>query len=167
MPTKTTLARLCFALLTIFSIFALQPAYADEITGEVTAVSDGDTIKVLSSNTIYKIRLTGIDCPEKSQDFGMKAKQFTSNLAFGKTVRVNFQKRDRYGRILGTVFLPDGTNLNEAILANGYAWWYQKYSPADGKLSQLEAKAKGNNEGLWSQPNPQAPWNYRKSKRHR
>jgi endonuclease YncB( thermonuclease family) len=97
----------------------------------------------------------------------MKAKQFTSNLAFGKTVRVNYQKRDRYGRILGTVFLPDGTNLNDAILANGYAWWYQKYSPSDSKLNQLEAKAKDNYEGLWSQPNPQAPWNYRKSKRHR
>ena len=102
--------------------------------------ADGDTISVMLDGAAAKVRLNGIDCPESSQDFGTKAKQFTSGLAFGKDVRVAWSKKDRYGRILGTVFVGE-KNVCEALVENGMAWHYVKYSD-DKRLSKLEAEAR-------------------------
>lgn len=102
---------------------------AADFTAKVIGVSDGDTITVLYQGYPEKIRLQGIDCPEKAQAFGQRAKQFTSELAFGKVVTVRgLEKRDRYDRILGEVILPDGRSLNHQLLQVGFAWWYRKYS---------------------------------------
>lgn len=133
--------------------------------GTIVGVSDGDTIKLLTSDfTEIKIRLEGIDCPEKNQAFGQKAKQFTSDLCFGK--QVSFQKtgQDRYGRSLGYIILPDGRNLNKEILRAGYAWHYKKYNQSK-ELSDLETKAKAAKKGLWSDQNAMAPWEFRKLKK--
>src|SRR5438094_4600286 len=114
----------------ILLFFGLPPvpiAFAD-FSGRVVGVTDGDTIKVMHNGRAEKIRLYGIDCPEKRQAFGTKAKQFTSGQAFGKDVTVQVKDTDRYGRTVGIVILPDGRSLNEELVYQGLAWWYRKYS---------------------------------------
>ncbi len=91
-------------------------------------VSDGDTITVLHSGKGERIRLHGIDCPEKRQAFGNRAKQFTSKLVFAKTVTVQPVDRDRYGRTVGVVLLPDGRSLNHELVSAGLAWMYRRYT---------------------------------------
>ncbi|MCL4809462.1 MAG: thermonuclease family protein, partial [Thermoanaerobaculia bacterium] len=107
----------------------------------VVGVSDGDSITVLDGTTRVKVRLNGIDCPERRQPFGARAKQLTSELAFGKTVTVRPFGKDRYGRVLGEVVLPDGRVLNEELVAAGMAWHYKRYSK-DERLARLERQAR-------------------------
>ena len=126
----------------------------------VVGVSDGDTITVLEGTTQAKVRLNGIDCPEKRQAFGARAKQLTSKLAFGKTVTVRPFGSDRYGRTLGEVVLPDGRVLNHELVAAGMAWHYTQYSK-DETLARLERQARETRVGLWSEPRPVAPWEFR------
>lgn len=115
-------------------------AFAD-FSGRVIGISDGDTIKVLHNGKAEKIRLHGIDCPEKAQPFGTKAKQFTSAMVFGKTVTVRVTDTDKYGRTVGDVILPDGRVLNREMVAARLAWWYKRYSQ-DKSLGQLETDAR-------------------------
>jgi len=131
----------------------------------VVGISDGDTITVRHSSGTDKIRLHGIDCPEKGQSFGRKAKKFTSKLVYKKDVEVQVKDTDRYGRTVGTVFLPDGTNLNHELVRAGLAWWYRRYAPDDKDLKKLEKDAKINKIGLWSRKNPIPPWEFRRTKK--
>lgn len=108
-----------------------------------------------------KVRLYGIDCPEKGQAFGNKAKQFTSKMVFGKEVKVKTHGCDRYGRILGDVFTPDGKSLNQELVRAGFAWWFRRYSD-DANLKRLEAEAKANKRGLWADPHAMPPWEWRR-----
>ncbi len=124
-------------------------------------VSDGDTITVLHNGKGERIRLHGIDCPEKRQAFGKRAKQFTSKLVFGKTVTVQVVDRDRYGRTVAEVLLPDGRSLNRELVRAGFAWWYWRYTPDDETLAQLERDARGAKRGLWVDANPIPPWEWR------
>jgi len=103
---------------------------SDTFPGKVAGVSDGDTISVMRGGRVVKVCLHGIDYPEKKQAFGKKAKQCTSDLAFGKEVTVHIQSTDRYGRTVGVVILPDCKNLNRELVSAGLAWWYRKYAPA-------------------------------------
>ena len=113
----------------------------------VVGVSDGDTITVLHDQEPVKVRLYGIDCPEKRQAFGERAKQFTSAEVFGQDVTIREHGLDKYGRVLGDVLLPDGTVLNESLLRTGLAWWYQKYTPKRADLAELEAEARQKRQG--------------------
>ena len=140
---------------------ALPAAFAEEFTGTVVGVSDGDTITVLRDGVPRKIRLSGIDCPEKAQAFGQQAKQFTAERSFSKQVKVIASGHDRYRRTIGEVILPDGQNLNDLLLANGFAWWYQRYSH-DEQRHELEDNARRHKLGLWHDAQPDAPWDYRK-----
>lgn len=134
-------------------------------TGDkVIAVKDGDTIELLRNGETIKVRLYGVDSPEKEQDFGQRARQYTSDLAFGKFVRLIEHNKDRYGRTVGTIILPDGRNLNEELVKNGFAWHYKDYSK-DKNLANLESDARRFKRGLWAAPNPIAPWDYRKNER--
>jgi len=133
---------------------------AAEFTGKVVGVIDGDTIEVLHNAQAERIRLNGIDCPEKRQPFGKKAKQFTSTLVFGKDVRVKPYKRDRHGRTVADVLLADKTNVSYEIVRAGLAWWYRKYSK-DTTIEQLEAEAREAKRGLWVDANPIPPWDFR------
>jgi micrococcal nuclease len=142
-------------------------AHAEEFTGKVVGVSDGDTIKVLRAGKQVRVRLSGIDCPEKRQAFGKRAKRFTSDLVFAKTVTVKVMDIDRYKRIVGEVILEDGTNLNHALVRAGLAWWYQRYAPGDRELERLEKSARENKRGLWADPDPLPPWEFRKRRRKR
>src|SRR2546422_9117216 len=111
---------------------AIPPTLASiHFTGKVVGVTDGDTISVMHNGRAEKIRLHGIDCPEKGQAFGQRAKQFTSTLVFGKEVTVTVQDSDKYGRTIGEVTLLDGRVLNHELVKAGLAWWYRKYAPED------------------------------------
>lgn len=150
-------AAACAALLT-------NPCYAERISGKVVGVSDGDTIKVLYAKRVRNVRLAGIDCPEKKQAFGKRAKQFTSNSSFGRVVVVEYEKKDRNGRLIGEVMLPDGSNLNAQLVKQGLAWWYEEYSP-NSSLKQTEIEARAAKRGLWSAGVPESPWEFRKRKK--
>lgn len=146
---------------------AKSPKIADEtdaLSGKVVSVKDGDTIVVLKDQEQITIRLEGIDCPESGQAFGNKAKQACSELCFGKTVTVKATGKDRYGRTLAQIVLPDGKELHRELVRQGYAWWYRKYSN-DERLGQLEADARNDRRGLWADANPVAPWDWRAEKR--
>lgn len=134
-------------------------AYA-EFVGKVVGVIDGDSIRVMHEGKAEQIRLIGVDCPEKRQPFGTRAKEYTSELAFGKEVTVYGKSRDRYGRTLAEVLLPDGRSLNQALLSAGLAWWFRKYSK-DLRLGELERQARNAKLGLWAEPNPVPPWDWR------
>lgn len=130
----------------------------------VVAIKDGDTIVLLRNGEQVTVRLYGVDTPEKTQDFGQKAKQFTSDLVFNKYVRLIPKNKDRYGRTVGTIILADGRSLNEELVRNGFAWHYKAYS-TDKNLANLEADARRYKRGLWQSPDPTPPWDYRKDKR--
>jgi len=144
-------------------MFSSQGNAGDEITGKVVGISDGDTITVLQNKTQYKIRLFGVDTPESHQDFGTRAKQFTSDMAFKKEVRVIPETTDRYGRTVGTVLI--GTVcLNEELVRSGFAWVYRQYctKPECQNWLKLETEAKNGKKGLWAGKDPIPPWDFRK-----
>jgi endonuclease YncB( thermonuclease family) len=144
----------------ILLVLLVGPAVADEFKGRVVGVTDGDTIKVLHVNQVETVRLVGVDAPEKRQPYGDRARRFTADLAFDRTVTVVTSGRDRNGRLLGEVVLPDGRSLNQELVRAGYAWWFRKYS-RDVTLARLEEEARQGRRGLWADETPQAPWEYR------
>lgn len=148
------------ALATLAILLIGQATFAHEFAGKVVAVVDGDTLHVLTTSGVTKVRLADIDCPEKAQPFGQRAKLFTSELVFGKRVTVQFRDRDRYGRIVGQVTLPNGRILNREIIKSGYGWQFTKYSK-DETLAKLQRAAKAHGRGLWSVKNPIPPWEFR------
>lgn len=151
----------------IMLLVLLPPSAFGDFSGKVVGVSDGDTISVMRKGRAAKVRLFGIDCPEKHQDFGARAKQFTSELVFDQTVQVKVKDTDRYGRLVAEVLLPDGRSLNEALLSAGLAWWYRRYAPENKKFELLESQARRERRGLWSMKNPVPPWEFRRSQRAR
>ncbi|MGC4057843.1 MAG: thermonuclease family protein [Chitinophagaceae bacterium] len=145
---------------TLFILLCFPLVLLAQLCGKVIGVSDGDTFTLLTEdNRQVKIRLHGIDCPEKNQDFGQKAKQFTSDAVFGQFVCVEEKDIDRYGRTIGIVKY-DGKILNEELLAAGLAWHYTKYDKSQ-RLAELERRARSEKAGLWIQPEAIAPWDFR------
>ena len=132
----------------------------NEWSGKVVKITDGDTIEVLLNGKAVKIRLADIDCPEKRQAFGTRAKQYTADLCFGKIVKVVKVGTDRYQRIIGTVYLDNGTVLNKELLKVGLAWFYKKYSDKQD-YADLENEARQNKVGLWADDEPTPPWEFR------
>jgi len=119
---------------------------------------DGDTFKLLTpDSTVVKVRLANIDCPEKKQPFSIRAKEFTSQTIFGKTVCIDVLKKDRYRRSIAIVFYNDSLNLNNQLLTNGLAWHYIKYSK-DPELQKMEDVARKNKIGLWQEAHAIPPW---------
>lgn len=144
------------------------PLQAHTLTGKVISVADGDTITILdSSKKQHKIRLYGIDTPEKKQSFGKAAKKHTSRLTYKKQATVKAYDTDRYGRTVGVVKV-DGTNVNESLIRAGLAWQYRKYCKEKfcSNWLQLEERAKTSNIGLWKDKDPVPPWQWRKAKRN-
>jgi endonuclease YncB( thermonuclease family) len=162
-----SLHRPILLIIAVLTLSIAMPAHAAApLAGRVVHVSDGDTVVVLTSGREeVKIRLHGIDCPESKQAFGQAAKRQTLALAAGKEVTVIPMDTDRYGRMVGKVLLPDGTSLNNTLVATGYAWWYQKYAPRDAELAALEAEARRLRRGLWAESNSIPPWEWRKLQR--
>jgi micrococcal nuclease len=153
-------------ILSLLFIFLLASNASADFTGEVVGVIDGDTIDVMHDGRSERIRLHGIDAPERSQAFGRHSKHAASELSFGKDVTVLEHGRDKYGRTLGEVILPDDRSLNQEMVRNGHAWRYRKYSN-DSTLDRLETNARHSNLGLWQDDDAVPPWDYRKAKRAR
>ena len=142
----------------------MSGAFGSDFTGKVVGVTDGDSLRVMHKGQTERIRLYGIDCPEKGQAFGQRAKKATSDLAFGRQVTVHSIGKDRYERTLATVDLPEGINLNQELVRNGWCWWYRDYAPKDTELEQLEADAREGRKGIWNDPAPIPLWLYRKNR---
>lgn len=154
-----------FSLLLVSSI-----AIAETYTGRVVAIADGDTVTVLdNNNTQHKVRLAGIDAPEKKQAFGQASKQHLSSLVFDKTVTIEMSKRDRYQREIGKI-LVNGRDANLGQIEAGLAWHYKQYageqSPLDRQsYASAEVAAQQVRKGLWQDANPVAPWDFRHRKK--
>ncbi|KIA90070.1 thermonuclease family protein [Kaistella jeonii] len=131
-------------------------------TYKVIGVKDGDTVSLLMDGKEQIVRLANIDCPEKKQDYGTKAKEMVSDLCFGKMVSLQGdEKSDRNGRMIAELILPNGVNINKTLVKNGLAWHFKKYSK-DNSYAQLEIEARNRKVGLWKEKNPIAPWIWRK-----
>jgi len=147
-------------LLAYFSLF-INCLYSSQISGKVIKVYDGDTIQILThSGDKIKVRLYGIDCPEKAQPYGNDAKNLLSFLTNNNIVRVGYDKKGRYGRIIGKVYC-NNVYVNKRLVKLGLAWHYKQYSK-DKDLAKAEAEAKRDKMGLWKQNNPIPPWAWRR-----
>lgn len=136
-----------------------------DLVGRVVRVSDGDTVSVLDSNNQqHKIRFFGIDCPERDQPHGMAAQRALADLVENRNVGVVVVDTDDYGRTVGTIYLDD-TNINLAMVAGGHAWWYRYHAPHERHLEAAERDARAAQRGLWSAPQPVAPWDWRRGRR--
>lgn len=153
-------------LIKIFAVFLLLSCTpVEERSGRVVKVIDGDTFDLLSqSRQKIRVRLFGIDAPERGQAFNIKAKEYTASLIAGKDVKLVVNRKDQYGRIVADVYLADGTHVNAQIVKAGFAWHYKTYSD-DATLARLETVARKEKRGLWQDAHPQPPWEYRKQKR--
>lgn len=163
MTVKTYLMKILAALLLSLAL----PVAAATLEGRVVGVSDGDTITVLDrQNVQHRIRLSAIDAPEKAQPFGNRSKEHLSKWVYNRTVLVEWNKRDRYGRIVGQVLI-DGHDAGLEQVRAGMAWWYRAYSkeqkPEERELyERTEQAAKELKVGLWRDTNPVPPWDWRR-----
>jgi len=158
--------------ITLFTLVFLLPALqanAETRIGKVVGVADGDTITILDyTQTQHKIRLAGIDAPEKKQAFGNRSKESLSDLVFSKTVTVVTDKLDKYGREVGKV-LVDGVDANLAQVQRGMAWHYKAYEREQsvidrGVYAEAESEARAARRGLWADVEPEPPWEFRRNK---
>lgn len=141
-------------------------SWADLFSGKVISIADGDTLTVLdSTERQHKIRLLGIDAPEKSQPFGNQSKQSLAEMVFSKTVVIDFNKRDKYKRIVGKVLL-EGKDINLEQIKSGFAWHYKHYEneqelAARSVYANEEHIARRDGKGLWADQSPIPPWEFR------
>lgn len=156
----------CVAFLALIQLSG--PVFADTMSGRVVGVTDGDTLVLLDAERVqHKIRLSGIDAPEKAQPFGDRSKANLSALAFDQDVTANCPKKDRYGRDICVVVVR-GKDLGLAQVADGMAWWYQKYAKEQTSRARLdyeaaEFSAKAKRLGLWADKDPVPPWDWRRA----
>ncbi len=166
------LKKLIFVLfLSIFSLANFTSAQdfvksTSTITGKVIGIADGDTVTILNDkHEQIKIRLIGIDCPEKSQAFGSRAKKTLSDKVFSQNVKVETRGKDKYSRTLGVVKIGD-EDINEYMISQGVAWHYKKYAKTQpeeeaNRYAKAQELASQNKRGLWIQENPIPPWEFR------
>ncbi|PWF48398.1 thermonuclease family protein [Massilia glaciei] len=139
--------------------FITAPAYAAEVIG----IADGDTLTVLQDRKPVRVRLSNIDAPEKRQSFGARSRQSLSELCYGKDAIVAIQSVDRYRRPVAVVTCG-GVEANRAQIERGFAWVYTKYN-TNKALPELEAAAKAERRGLWSDQDAMPPWEFRRTGR--
>lgn len=158
-------------LIAVVLMFA-NVSIADTLQGRVVGVADGDTVTVLdASNVQFKIRLMGIDAPEKKMPFGQRSKEHLSDLVFNKQVTVEYNKRDKYGRTVGKIFV-NGVDANLEQVKAGMAWHYKQYQreqSVDDRSSyaQAEDQARDSRTGLWADTDPTPPWDWRHAKKEK
>ena len=131
-------------------------------------VTDGDTITILTAdNEQERIRLWGIDAPEKrgGQPYWKASRDQLASMVAGKQVTVTWDKRDRYGRIIGWVLVDEGMWVNKVMVLTGMAWWFERYAPDDDSLKEAQETAKEKKLGLWGEPMAVAPWDWRQGVR--
>lgn len=144
----------------------VQSTQPQTIHGRVIRILDGDTIEIIdSTDTTYRIRLEGIDAPEKSQAFGTKARQQLATFAFNHDATIEWNEKDLYGRIVGKL-LVDGKDIGLEMIRSGLAWHFKRYENNQAETDRIayaEAEQQSRKEqlGLWSDPNPTPPWTFR------
>src|SRR5712691_4287496 len=134
-------AGLYAAVVVLWCMLAPCGASAEQFTGKVVAIADGDTIQVLRAGKAVKVRLYGVDAPEKAQSFGTQARKFTGDLVFQQTVTVAIRDTDRYGRLVGEVRLPDGRSLGHELVRAGLAWEYRQPSRAHSAVVPVSPRS--------------------------
>ncbi|MEN3111347.1 thermonuclease family protein [Uliginosibacterium paludis] len=152
------------AFLVLLAAFC-QVAAAD-FSGKVVGVSDGDTLSVMRRGTAVKVRIAGIDAPERNQPWGQQSKQALASTVFGRTVEIDQRKKDRYGRTLGRVLIG-GEDVGLQLIRKGFAWHYRQYArdqPATEaqQYAHAEKQARAHRAGLWRDAHPIPPWNWRR-----
>lgn len=155
------------AAIAILTCLPIGATHAATLEGKVVGISDGDTITVLVDRHEVKVRVAGIDAPEKKQPFGQRSKEHMSECAFGKSVSIEWNKTDRYGRTIGKV-TSNGLDCGLRQVKDGLAWHYKTYereqSQSDRQIySSAENSAKASRIGLWSDLTPMAPWDFRRA----
>ena len=170
-----------YIIISLISLFLCSPALADTLQGKVVKIADGDTVTIVDDRgKKHRIRLAGIDAPEKDQPYGDVSTQGLVELVSGKTVTIEYKKRDRYKRIAGKVLVdPPGDVFCMALdcvkkidagleqIKAGLAWHYKYYqmeqSEEDrGLYSKSELEARKTQKGLWNDKDPMAPWEWRR-----
>lgn len=147
----------------LFLIFTTNYIFSQTtLTAKVLGIKDGDTVVVLDSlNNQTTLRLAEIDCPEKSQPFGTKAKQFTSDQIYRKEIKYVVTDIDKYGRSIAKIYYDDNKYLSAELIKNGLAWHYKRYSTSE-ELANFENSARLQKVGLWYDKNPIEPWEWRR-----
>ena len=151
-------------LILLVCFLACQPPEEGILKGKIVSVADGDTVILLTDNDErVKIRLLGIDAPERGQDYGTKARQYLNDLCYQKQVIVHYTEKDQYDRILGVLYVGD-MNVNEEMVRQGLAWYYSHFV-TDHRLDSLEQLARKEKLNIWSMKNPVSPYEFRKKNR--
>ena len=151
--------------MTAFLLALICLTAADTLTGKVVRIADGDTVTVLVGGNQVRVRLFGIDAPERGQDYSRKSSEALADLVFGKEVRVVVHDKDRYGRTVGDIHIGN-TLVNEKMVKDGWAWNYARYSHSK-HYAELEREAREAKRGLWAEKSPIPPWEYRAQERER
>ena len=153
-----------FQILVIVPLLACSGVLAEEYTGTVIAVIEGDMLSVQHDGKTDAVRLYAVDAPESGQAYADEARRLATDLALNKEVKVAVVAQDNLGKVVARVTLPDGKELNQEMVAAGMAWWDQKHGEDDRTLKKANAEAIGGKKGLWTDPAPLSPWDYRQSK---
>ena len=158
------------ATLVAVLLFSPLAAVAVDLTGKVVAIADGDTLTLLVDKTQHRIRLDGIDAPERTQPYSQRARQSLDDMAKGRKVTAHCSKVDRYGRHVCQVVV-DGIDVGLEQISRGLAWFFTRYAdelPPERRSSyeKTEAEAKTAKRGLWRDQAPLAPWAFREAKRN-
>ncbi|MBL1409153.1 thermonuclease family protein [Sphingobacterium faecale] len=149
-------------LVVLFLLFIFQGLAQRYIEGRVIRVADGDTFTLVDLHKKKtRVRFFGIDCPEIGQEYGRAAKNYTSLHTLDKVVRVEVKNKDRYGRLVGVVWLDPSTDLNLKLIQAGLAWNYPAYSKSD-TYREAEQQARVRKVNIWRLKSPTAPWEFRK-----
>ncbi len=159
--SKAAILSRLLALAAFPLLLAVSPAHAD-VLARVVSVHDGDTLTVLIERRQVKVRLTDIDAPELHQPFGTRSKQSLSDLCFGKLASLDVRGQDRYKRTIAQVTC-EGRDANAEQVRRGYAWTYTRYAPAGTPLYAMQNEARAAQRGLWSDPAPVPPWDWRRN----
>lgn len=151
---------LTYLILSLLILSVCSLAFAEDFSGQVVGVIDGDTIEVMHLGRAERVRLHGVDCPEIGQPYGKRARKYTSTHTLRKTVTVIVSDTDKDGHTVGQVILPDMSNLNIVLISAGLAWWHETYAPEDKILMDVQEAAKIAKRGLWADPDPVPPWEW-------
>ena len=158
LPRREVICRYSLCLLLV-----VHPVCATELVGQVVSIQDGDTLTVLVERNQIRVRLVDIDAPEKAQPFGSRSRQSLSTMCVGRSAVVNSRGKDRFGRTLGQVSCS-GIDANAEQVRRGMAWVFVRYAPPDSPLYKLQGDAQAERRGLWIDPQPMAPWEWRSSR---
>ena len=160
-------------IILLFSFFILgcnatrETDVLTEHSGKVIKIVDGDTYDILLKDNISKrIRMDGIDAPERGMPFYKVSKDYLGDLCFGEIVQIKQTSTDRYGRTIAKTYLANGSEVGLLMITAGVAWHYKQYS-TDAQLANAEIEARKNRIGLWVDEAPVAPWAWRKNKKQK